>query len=219
MNKINALGFVEVSGFVAAIEAADAMLKSANVRLLREHTVNPGMISIVVEGDLAACRAAVSAGIAAAERVGRVISHHVIGRPDEGTEDIVLGSVASLPGVEKKPRAKAAGGNVPLKGHAAPTKSEPVDVVPQQPLTQEAEKHPEAEPEKPKTPPAEPAEPISPLAGNVIDFIAASGSKGRSLNEIKRRFPELAQNLRAALNAEVAAGRLSMAGARYRNPT
>ena len=94
-----------------------------------------------------------------------------------------------------------------------------VVVVPQQPLTQEAEKHPEAESEKPETPPAEPAEPISPVAGNVIDFIAASGSKGRSLNEIKRRFPELAQNLRAALNAEVAAGRLSMAGARYRNPT
>lgn len=219
MNKINALGFVEVSGFVAAIEAADAMLKSANVRLLREHTVNPGMISIVVEGDLAACRAAVSAGIAAAERVGRVISHHVIGRPDEGTEDIVLGSVASLPGVEKKPRAKTAAGNVPQKAHAAPTKSEPVNMLPQQPLTQEAEKHPEAAPEKLETPSVKPAESVSLVAANVIDFIAASGSKGRSLNEIKKRFPELAQNLRAALNAEVAAGRLSMAGARYRNPT
>ena len=90
MNTINALGFIEVYGLVASIEAADAMLKSAQVRLLRQHGVRPGLISLVVEGDLAACRAAVNAGIAAASRVGTVVSNHVIGRPDSDTEALIL---------------------------------------------------------------------------------------------------------------------------------
>lgn len=88
--KIDALGFVELLGYVAAIEAADAMLKTADVRLLAVHEVNPGLITVQVEGNLAACRVAVNAGRAAAERVGTVIATHVIGRPDPDTEDMVL---------------------------------------------------------------------------------------------------------------------------------
>lgn len=90
MSTINALGFIEVYGLVAGIEAADAMLKSAQVRLLREHGVHPGLISLVVEGDLAACRSAVNAGSAAASRVGKVIATHVIGRPDGDTETMIM---------------------------------------------------------------------------------------------------------------------------------
>ncbi len=217
MNKINALGFVEVSGFVAAIEAADAMLKSANVRLLREHTVNPGMISVIVEGDLAACRAAVNAGIAAAERVGRVISHHVIGRPDEGTEEIVLGTVASMPGVEKKSTNKTAAEAASQKESAVLEKNAPVDTVSQQPVPQEAEKPAAVIPAKAEEiPSVQSVEPVSSVTVAVIDFIAASGGKGRSLSEIKKRFPELAKNLRGMLNAEVAAGHISVSGTRYR---
>lgn len=62
---INALGLLEVDGMVAAIDAADAMLKAANVRLLSHEVLDPGRLTLVVEGDLAACRAALDAGCAA----------------------------------------------------------------------------------------------------------------------------------------------------------
>lgn len=65
---------------VAAIDAADAMLKAANVRLLSHEVLDPGRLTLVVEGDLAACRAALDAGCAAAMRTGRVISRKEIGR-------------------------------------------------------------------------------------------------------------------------------------------
>ena len=71
---INALGLLEVDGMVAAVDAADAMLKAANVRLLSHEVLDPGRLTLVVEGDLAACRAALDAGSAAAARTGRVIS-------------------------------------------------------------------------------------------------------------------------------------------------
>ena len=82
---INALGLLEVDGMVAAIDAADAMLKAANVRLLSHEVLDPGRLTLVVEGDLAACRAALDAGCAAAMRTGRVISRKEIGRPDDDT--------------------------------------------------------------------------------------------------------------------------------------
>ncbi|MDR3362211.1 MAG: BMC domain-containing protein [Desulfovibrio sp.] len=90
MNRLDALGFVEVYGLATGIETADAMLKSAQVRLVRQHGVHPGLITLVVEGDLASCRAAVNAGVAAASRMGAVIASHVIGRPDADTETLVL---------------------------------------------------------------------------------------------------------------------------------
>ena len=98
---IDALGFVEVFGYVAALEAADAMLKTADVRLLAVHELNPGMITIEVEGNLAACRVAVNAGRDAATRVGKVIATHVIGRPDVDTEDMVLNRIPNSAGTPK----------------------------------------------------------------------------------------------------------------------
>jgi ethanolamine utilization protein EutK len=88
--RVDAIGFVEVVGLVAAIEAGDAMVKAAKVRLLREHRISPGWETVVVEGDLAACQAAVQAGRAAALRLGKVISSLVIPRPDRDTEGLVL---------------------------------------------------------------------------------------------------------------------------------
>lgn len=89
MTEINAFGYIEVIGFVTAIEAADAMVKSANVRIYTEQGVDPAMISVIVEGDLAACRAAVNAGVAAAERIGKVVSHLVHGRPSDDCAHLV----------------------------------------------------------------------------------------------------------------------------------
>ena len=73
---INALGLLEVEGMVAAVDAADAMLKAANVRLLSHEVLDPGRLTLVVEGDLAACRAALDAGAAAARRTGFSSSGH-----------------------------------------------------------------------------------------------------------------------------------------------
>lgn len=88
---INALGLLEVDGMVAAVDAADAMLKAANVRLLSHEVLDPGRLTLVVEGDLAACRAALDAGSAAAQRTGRVISRREIGRPEEDTQWLIGG--------------------------------------------------------------------------------------------------------------------------------
>lgn len=86
---INALGLLEVDGMIAAVDAADAMLKAASVRLLSYQVLDPGRLTLVVEGDLAACRAALDAGVAAASRSGRVISRKEIGRPDGDTEWLI----------------------------------------------------------------------------------------------------------------------------------
>jgi len=78
-----ALGLVETKGLVAAIEAADAMLKASNVQLVGKERALAGLITIVVVGDVAAVKASVDAGAAAAQRVGELVSVHVIPRPDD----------------------------------------------------------------------------------------------------------------------------------------
>ena len=78
-----ALGLVETLGLVASIEAADAMLKASDVRLVRKHRVDPGRISHVVVGETAAVQAAVDAGTAAAARLGKVFGSLVIPRPSD----------------------------------------------------------------------------------------------------------------------------------------
>src|SRR5208283_5194644 len=83
-------GMVETRGLVAAIEAADAMVKTANVRLIGKERTDPAMITIKIIGDTAAVRSAVEAGAEAAKRVGQLVSHHVIPRPAEGVEDLVF---------------------------------------------------------------------------------------------------------------------------------
>ncbi|WP_413492190.1 BMC domain-containing protein [Morganella psychrotolerans] len=105
---IDSLGLLEVYGLVSGIDAADAMLKSANVRILNYEMVIPGMVTLVVEGDLAACRAAVDAGIAAASRTGKVVGHKVIGRPDSDTEWLVTGFSGVPVKVKPQPPAPAA---------------------------------------------------------------------------------------------------------------
>ncbi len=78
-----ALGLVETKGLVGAIEAADAGLKAANVRLLASERADAGLVTVMFGGDVAAVRAAVDAGAAAAGRVGQLVSAHVIPRPNE----------------------------------------------------------------------------------------------------------------------------------------
>ena len=88
--SINALGFVEVRGLAAAIETADSMLKTADVRLLRQLLRDPAQITLTVEGELGACRAAVDAGREHAMRMNAFVCSQVLGRPDGDTADFVL---------------------------------------------------------------------------------------------------------------------------------
>jgi ethanolamine utilization protein EutM len=78
---MEALGLVECMGLVAMIEAADAMVKAANVTLVGYEKIDAGLVTAIVRGDVAAVRAAVDAGAAAAARVGTVVATHVIPRP------------------------------------------------------------------------------------------------------------------------------------------
>jgi len=89
MLEERALGLIETRGLVAAIEAADSMVKAAKVKLVGRSFTRGGLVVIKVVGEVGAVRAAVSAGSLAAERVGELISTHIIPRPDEQTESIV----------------------------------------------------------------------------------------------------------------------------------
>ena len=89
MATLNALGMVETKGLVAAIEAADAMVKAANVTLIGKEHVGGGLVTVLVRGDVGAVKAATDAGAAAAERVGELISVHVIPRPHNEIEAIL----------------------------------------------------------------------------------------------------------------------------------
>lgn len=84
-----ALGFVETQGLAAATEAADAMIKAANVDLVTKQQPGGGIITIIVRGDVGAVKAAVDAGSAAAAAVGKVRSAHVIPRPHDDVLDIL----------------------------------------------------------------------------------------------------------------------------------
>lgn len=85
----DALGMVETHGLVGAIEAADAMVKAANVTLVGREKIGSGLVTVMVRGDVGAVKAAVDAGAAAARVVGEVVSVHVIPRPHSDTELII----------------------------------------------------------------------------------------------------------------------------------
>ena len=87
--ELQALGLVETRGLVAAIEAADAMLKAANVTLVGTEKIGSGLVSVMVRGDVGAVKAAVEAGEAAASRLGEIVAVHVIPRPHNDVEGIL----------------------------------------------------------------------------------------------------------------------------------
>lgn len=84
-----ALGLIETRGFVAMVEASDAMVKAAKVRLIGYEKIGGGYVTTVVRGDVAAVRAATEAGSTAAAKVGEVISVHVIPRPHPSLEEVL----------------------------------------------------------------------------------------------------------------------------------
>lgn len=87
--ELTALGMVETKGLIGSIEAADAMVKAANVHLIGKVHVGGGLVTVMVRGDVGAVKAATDAGAAAAEKVGELVSVHVIPRPHSDIEHIL----------------------------------------------------------------------------------------------------------------------------------
>ncbi len=148
MSELNALGFIEMYGLVACIEASDAMVKSANVRLLQYGEVSAGMVSIIVEGDVAACQASVNAGVAAAQRVGgQVIASFVIPRPATDTADMILNMIPQGRAEYKK---HFGGGNSSSGGDDDPSPPTPPAPKPPAPAAAKAAPAKKVEVVKPK---------------------------------------------------------------------
>ena len=89
MADTTALGMIETKGFAAMVEAADAMVKAAKVELVAYRQIGGGYVTAIVRGDVAACKAAVEAGARAAEKVGEVVTVHVIPRPHENVDAVL----------------------------------------------------------------------------------------------------------------------------------
>lgn len=153
---MKALGMIETKGLVAAIEAADAMVKAANVSLQCKEHVGGGLVTVMVRGDVGAVKAATDAGAAAAERVGTLISVHVIPRPHGEVEEILDGP----PEPQSPPAAPAS--PKPSQPEPEPPKPAP------QPKAEEPKPAPQPKPEAPKpAPQPKPAEPAKAKAPEV----------------------------------------------------
>ena len=87
---MDALGMIETKGFVGLVEASDAMCKAANVELVKAIPIGGGYVTTIVKGDVGSVKAAVDAGAEAANRVGELVSAHVIPRPHEGLTGVFL---------------------------------------------------------------------------------------------------------------------------------
>jgi microcompartment protein CcmL/EutN len=99
-----ALGLIETKGLIGAIEAADAMVKAANVKLVGKEKITAALITVKIVGEVAAVKSAVDAGAAAAQRVGQLVSVHVIPRPDDQLEDLIYST--SVPPTSPKKEVK-----------------------------------------------------------------------------------------------------------------
>jgi len=127
-----ALGLIETRGLIGAIEAADAMVKTADVRLIGKERVEGGLVTVKIKGDVAAVRAAVDAGAAAAQRVGELVCAHVIPRPDDETEILIYpppsqtleGLPRGIPPTVKPRRGRPSKEEAPAAGPPLPHASE-----------------------------------------------------------------------------------------------
>ena len=90
-----ALGMIETKGYVGSVEASDAMVKAANVSLIRQVQIGGGFVTVLVKGDVGSVKAAVDAGSKAASKIGELVASHVIARPHEDLGKVFLGETGS----------------------------------------------------------------------------------------------------------------------------
>ncbi|WP_312469456.1 BMC domain-containing protein [Neobacillus sp.] len=97
-----ALGMIETRGLIGSIEAADAMLKAADVTLVKQEKVDAALVTVLVQGDVSAVQAAIEVGKIAAARVGELVSAHVIPHPDESINEVLLKKENQIKGPSSK---------------------------------------------------------------------------------------------------------------------
>lgn len=137
---MNALGMIETRGLVASIEAADAMVKAASVTLISKTHVGGGLVTVMVEGDVGAVKAATDAGAAAAERVGELISVHVIPRPAADIAHILDRRPEPKPEPEPEPPAPEPEPEPEVPGHEPEEAAHTEEMKEEQPEEAHAEK-------------------------------------------------------------------------------
>jgi hypothetical protein len=181
---MEAIGMIETKGLVASIEAADAMVKAANVSLRTKEHVGGGLVTVIVTGEVGAVKAATDAGAAAAARVGDLISVHVIPRPINEIDEILpplgsnpSGGPAPQAGEQVPPGAKPVGFTAPAAAPAvAVAKAEPTPA-------------PAAKPE-----PAKAAPKPAPKAGERIELEELSKLRVADLRTLLRKTPGVDMN-------------------------
>ena len=193
---MKALGMIEVYGYLTAVEALDSALKAANVTRLDVVKVRGGLVTVLVEGDVGAVKAAMDASAAAAERIGTVVSVHVIPRPASDVERMLKGpgggSKADPPKAEPEPKEPEPKEPEPEELKAEEPKAEQPEAD-LEPETPEPEPEPEApEPEKPaQAAMPEPAEPErKPEAGKAA-AVTPEEMKAMSVDGLRRLAREL----------------------------
>jgi microcompartment protein CcmL/EutN len=97
---MKALGMIETKGYVGAVEAVDTMIKSANVTISGVKEIGGGFVSVYVEGDVGAVKAAIDAGAEAVKKIGELFSIHVIAKPDQETMKMIPSLMAGKPAVK-----------------------------------------------------------------------------------------------------------------------
>lgn len=193
---MKALGMIEVYGYLTAVEALDSALKAANVTRLDVVKVRGGLVTVLVEGDVGAVKAAMDASAAAAERIGTVVSVHVIPRPASDVERMLKGPgggpKADPPKAEPEPKEPEPKEPEPEELKAEEPKAEQPEAD-LEPETPEPEPEPEApEPEKPaQAAMPEPAEPErKPEAGKAA-AVTPEEMKAMSVDGLRRLAREL----------------------------
>lgn len=199
---IDALGFVEVRGLAAAIETADAMLKSADVRLLRQLLRDPALTTITVEGSLGACSAAVDAGRAAAQRMDGFVAATVMGRPANDTAEFVL--------------RLAEAGRAPFAPPTPPAPAQPAVTV--KPVAKPAAPAPNVVP-APAPAIDDLAAPTEMPSDDALLAALVGLPGGYSAQSLARRLGGTAGALRERLEALCLSGQLVKRGNRYRLAT
>lgn len=133
---MKALGMIELYGYLAAVEALDSALKAANVSSLGATKVGGGLVTVMVEGDVGAVKASMDAAASAAERVGTVISVHVIPRPHESVGEMLTPPAPPAP--EPEPEEIPEPDSEPIQETAAPVAAATDNVVVEEPVKSEA---------------------------------------------------------------------------------
>ena len=193
---MKALGMIEVYGYLTAVEALDSALKAANVTRLDVVKVRGGLVTVLVEGDVGAVKAAMDASAAAAERIGTVVSVHVIPRPASDVERMLKGpgggSKADPPKAEPEPKEPEPEGPEPEERKDEEPKAEPPETD-LEPGTSEPEEEPEApEPEKPaQAVMPEPAEPEGKPEAGKAAAVTPEEMKAMSVDGLRRLAREL----------------------------